>query len=327
MNIVNRAQALDLLKNQEVVALPTETVYGLAARCDSEKALKKIFSTKKRPFFDPLILHVKNIQQAQAYGVFDPVSEILAKEYWPGPLTLVLKKTEKVSSLVNNGGSTVALRSPNHPVFLELIDMVNVPLAAPSANMFGKTSPTEAQHVLKEFLNQVPVVDGGTCNKGIESTVIEVLNDKKIINILRPGTLTGDQIEKFLTKNNFQFEIEYATKNKAPGFLENHYQPSVPFLLIECESDDFQWNKFSKNLPPEINPKAVPLILPEDPSHAARKLYSELRAFSENNTPFYFVLSKQRQADGHWLGIWDRLKKACHILATQNQEEWNFSKK
>lgn len=327
MSLINSEEAVQRLNNKEVVALPTETVYGLAARSDSEAALGKIFSTKKRPFFDPLILHVKDLDQARCYGHFDPISEMLADHFWPGALTLVLKKTEKVSPLVNNGGETVALRCPQHPLFLEVLKKTEVPLAAPSANLFGKTSPTTAEHVIHEFNSKVPVLDGGPCDKGIESTVIEVNAEKNQVHILRAGLITEIEMGSFLKKNKWEVSFSYGTKDTAPGFLKNHYQPSVAFLLILPENSGADLNSLKKKLPPPFFPDAEALVLPDDPLLAARKLYSELRSFSEAKKPFYFIADPKWSSDSHWLGILDRLKKASHLIAWEKQGQWSLEKK
>lgn len=207
MATVDLSTAVQKLKANQVVALPTETVYGLAASIDSPEALKLIFSTKRRPFFDPLIVHVKNLEQALELAHWDPVSQFLAQTFWPGPLSLVLPKKSSVHDLISAGHSTVALRHPNHSLFCRVIEQCGHPLAAPSANGFGRISPTTAQHVNDEFANRVPVLDGGPCPQGIESTIIEVktppaksqLQGAPISVIMhRPGALPWLEIEKSL---------------------------------------------------------------------------------------------------------------------------------
>ncbi len=327
MSMIDIKEAIGKLNNEEVVALPTETVYGLAARSDSEKALGKIFSTKKRPFFDPLILHVKNLDQAEQYGHFDSISRSLAKQFWPGALTLVLKKTERVSSLVNNGGKTVALRSPQHPLFLEVLRATEVPLAAPSANLFGKTSPTRAEHVVKEFNSLVPVLDGGPCERGIESTVIEVRSEQKEIHILRAGLITEVEMGKFLKENNIEVNFSYPTKDNAPGFLKNHYQPSAPFLLVLKESKASSLKNLQQMLPSPFSLDSTEMSLPDDPLLAARKLYSELRSFSEAGKAFHLIADPLWNTEAHWRGLLDRLKKASHLLASEKNGVWTLEEK
>ena len=194
-------KAKNLLLAGEVVAIPTETVYGLAADISNEDAIRKVFSLKERPFFDPLIVHVASLKQAKALTTeWGPLTDFLARYFWPGPLTLILPKAESVNSLITSGLETLAIRFPNHPAAIQLITQVG-PLAAPSANKFGQTSPTEAHHVRKEFRSvDVFVVDGGPCEIGIESTVLEVGSNQDSVSILRPGRIgVIDRGTKFRT--------------------------------------------------------------------------------------------------------------------------------
>ncbi len=185
--------AIDILKNGGVVAMPTETVYGLAGDVEQETAIKKIFSTKERPFFDPLIVHISSIEQAKKLTTqWDETCEKLAESFWPGPLTLILPKSDLVNPLITSGLNSVGLRWPNHALAMELISNFNLGLAAPSANKFKKTSPTSKEHVEAEFGNNVFVLDGGKCEVGIESTVAGVFKDR--IEIYRPGMISLEDI-------------------------------------------------------------------------------------------------------------------------------------
>ena len=323
MSIVSPQEAIKQLNNDDVVALPTETVYGLAGKVNSEESLKKIFQTKNRPLFDPLIVHVKNIQQAKEFGELDQTSEALAKNYWPGPLTLVVNKTDKVSDLITNGGDTVALRSPNHPLFLEVLNNIDSPLAAPSANMFGKTSPTEAQHVINEFDDKVSVVDGGTCKRGIESTVIKVNTLNKVIEILRPGMIDKLELESFIAKNNLSYIVEYKQSPVAPGHLEHHYQPEVPLCLVTNSLDEDGLKEIKEVLGENI----TEWNLPNDPSVAARNLYKDLRRFSQLKIPIYIELQQTWAKDSRWKGILDRLSKASHLSASKQNNAWTIIQK
>ncbi|NQZ19835.1 MAG: threonylcarbamoyl-AMP synthase, partial [Bdellovibrionales bacterium] len=223
--------AIQKLNEGDVVALPTETVYGLAGLIDNESAIKKIFSTKERPFFDPLIVHVKDQQSSEDLAQWDSVSKILANEFWPGPLSLVLNKSNKVSELITSGGPTVALRCPSHPLSQEVLKELPCAFAAPSANRFGRTSPTTAQHVIIEFEDQVSVVDGGESDKGIESTIIQVNDTESTVLILRPGMITSDDLQSCLDKHNLSFKVIQRQQNNVPGHLKNHYQPQVSLVL------------------------------------------------------------------------------------------------
>jgi L-threonylcarbamoyladenylate synthase len=222
--------AKNLLENDEVVAIPTETVYGLAGNIFSEKAIKKIFETKKRPFFNPLIVHVHSLACLETICSEIPLkAKLLANNFWPGPLTLVLKKQNSISDLVTGGKDTVAVRIPNHFLTLELLSKLDFPLAAPSANPFGSISPTSAEHVANYFSNTLPLVlDGGNCENGIESTIIGFENEDPIL--YRLGAISREEIESvigpILLKNNNQNAPE------APGMLTRHYAPLTKTILV-----------------------------------------------------------------------------------------------
>lgn len=306
--MISSKSAIDILNQNQVVALPTETVYGLAARIDSESALRLIFSTKERPFFDPLIVHVSSIEMAKNYvNEWPEIAQILAEKFWPGPLTMVLPKNEKVNPLITSGLESVGLRFPRHPAILEIIESLQVPLAAPSANLFGKTSPTEAAHVIKEFQGKVPVLDGGPCEVGLESTVIGVIEDK--IVIYRPGRISAKDIEKALEDNNLQIKIESAPSQSAPGQLENHYMPEVP-LVLAGQRKGLE-NFLEANLKLRID-ECAELEINESAEIFARKLYSELRNLSQKSKAL-FVIKDEKLEDPLWEAIWDRLHKAASL--------------
>ncbi len=222
--------AKNLLENDEVVAIPTETVYGLAGNIFSEKAIKKIFETKQRPFFNPLIVHVHSIDSLAEVCTDIPLkAKLLANMFWPGPLTLVLKKRNSISDLVTGGKDTVAVRIPNHPLTLDLLSKLDFPLAAPSANPFGSISPTTAEHVANYFSNTLPLVlDGGNCENGIESTIIGFENEEPIL--YRLGAISREEIEivtgPILLKNKNEKAPE------APGMLTRHYAPLTKTILV-----------------------------------------------------------------------------------------------
>ncbi len=221
--------AIDTLNNNDVVAIPTETVYGLAGNAFSESALNKIFAVKKRPLFNPLIVHIKSIEQLESIAIEIPENAIkLAKYFWPGPLTLILKKNSAVSNLVTAGKPTVAVRVPNHPLTLSLLDSLQFPLAAPSANPFGSISPTSAKHDLNYFEKTIDVIlDGGDCENGVESTIIGFEDNEPIL--YRHGSISIEEIElkigkvKIHTNNN--------SNPNAPGMLSRHYSPSTSIYL------------------------------------------------------------------------------------------------
>lgn len=217
-----------LLKN-ELIAIPTETVYGLAGNAYNENAIKKIFILKKRPFYNPLIVHVKSATCIEDVAIEIPESALLlADKFWPGPLTLVLKKRPHISDLITAGKKTVAIRVPNHPVALGLLDTIDFPLAAPSANPFGSISPTNVEHVFNYFGNELNVIlDGGECEKGIESTIIGFENNQPVL--YRHGSISLEEIEKITGK--LRFTMNNDKSPKSPGMISRHYAPKTDTYL------------------------------------------------------------------------------------------------
>jgi L-threonylcarbamoyladenylate synthase len=232
MSIISKdiQKAVTLLTDEQLVAIPTETVYGLAGNIFSEKAIKSIFSTKKRPFFNPLIVHIPSIASLSDIVTHVPEkAKLLAAAFWPGSLTLVLKKSNKIPYLITAGKDTVAVRVPNHPVTLELLKQLPFPLAAPSANPFGSISPTKPTHVENYFKNDIQMVlDGGSCANGIESTIIGFENDEPII--YRLGALPVEDIEAIIGKVLVKNKKEESPD--APGMLARHYAPQTSTLLV-----------------------------------------------------------------------------------------------
>ena len=222
--------AKNLLENDEVVAIPTGTVYGLAGNIFSEKAIKKIFETKQRPFFNPLIVHVHSIDSlAEVCKEIPLKAKLLANDFWPGSLTLILKKQNSISDLVTGGKDTVAVRIPNHPLTLDLLSKLDFPLAAPSANPFGSISPTSAEHVANYFSNTLPLVlDGGNCENGIESTIIGFENEEPIL--YRLGAISREEIESVIGPILLKNKNENAPE--APGMLTRHYAPLTKTILV-----------------------------------------------------------------------------------------------
>lgn len=235
LHIDNRAvdNAVSLWRAGELVAIPTETVYGLAADASNSNAVAKIYAVKARPQFNPLIVHVADRAMAQRYARWTPVAERLADHFWPGPLTLVLtRKQSIISELVSAGGDTIALRMPSHPASLRLIEAFGGGIAAPSANRSGRISPTQAAHVMEELGQAILlIIDGGTCNVGLESTVIDASGDQAVI--LRPGTITRTQLEAVVPLADAPRAGGDALKS--PGLLVSHYAPQLPVRLNAME--------------------------------------------------------------------------------------------
>jgi len=241
-------EAVEILAKGQLVALPTETVYGLAADATDSDAVAKIFEAKERPSFDPLIVHVDGEEMLhQVAKIPSDIAETvqkLIKRYWPGPLTLILPKQENISDLVSSGLKTVAVRCPKNPIIRKVIQKLGRPLAAPSANRFGRISPTSASAVTKELDGRIPlIVDGGASTEGLESTIISFEKNpeegkKDIIQILRYGPITREELRDFGKVQKIKPIIDQNSP-QAPGQLASHYAPSTPLRLIE-NWEDFQ---------------------------------------------------------------------------------------
>lgn len=232
MKTTNLDSAKQALRANEIIAIPTETVYGLAGNAYSETAIEKIFALKKRPFYNPLIVHIKSAEFLTEVACDIPdIAKILAKKFWPGPLTIILKKQSHIPDLVTAGKETVAIRVPNHPLTLSLLEQLDFPLAAPSANPFGSISPTTAEHVANYFQNTLDIIlDGGECEKGLESTIIGFENDQPIL--FRHGAVSVEDIEKVIGKlliktNSSGIDVT------APGMLSRHYSPATNTYLTD----------------------------------------------------------------------------------------------
>jgi len=225
------SKAVKLLNNEDVVAIPTETVYGLAGNIYSEKAIHKIFEVKQRPLFNPLIAHVSSIEKAKAITRDFPVkAEMLAEAFWPGSLTILLNKNNAVPDLITAGKNTVAVRIPNHPVTLDLLEQLSFPLAAPSANPFGSISPTKARHVESYFGNVIPMIlEGGDCKNGIESTIIGFEQNEAVL--YRLGSISLEEISDVIGEVKIKNKQEIAPD--APGMLSRHYSPKTKMFLVD----------------------------------------------------------------------------------------------
>lgn len=303
--------AVQILKSSGVVGLPTETVYGLAANAFDEVAIKKIFSTKKRPFFDPLIVHISHLVQIKSVvREFADLPQFLAEKFWPGPLTMVLPKGPKISSTITSGLDSVGVRFPKHTMAQKIISSLGVPVAAPSANLFGKTSPTTAEHVRKEFGESVFVADGGACTVGLESTVVGFDENYQIVKIYRPGAITQEQIQKTLEDFNRKVYVTQEESKVAPGHLKHHYMPEIP--LVALENINFDAKQICEALKIPFA-EGASLELSSDAVLAARELYSNLRKASEQNKGFIYVIKNQNQSGELWTAIWDRLSKAATL--------------
>jgi L-threonylcarbamoyladenylate synthase len=222
---------IDLLRDGAVLGIPTETVYGLAGNALNEESVRKIFEVKGRPLLDPLIVHFSSIEEAEAHVEFNGRARVLAAQFWPGALTLVLPKKNTISDLVTAGLPSVAVRVPGHPIFRSLLERLDFPLAAPSANPFGYVSPTLAEHVAATLGDRIlAVLDGGACEHGVESTIVDLRNPNAPM-ILRPGPLSAEQ----LGMQSAEVELKQPSSKSAqpaPGMLTLHYSPNTPITLF-----------------------------------------------------------------------------------------------
>lgn len=311
------SKAVTILNNEELVAIPTETVYGLAGNIFSEKAIKSIFETKMRPFFNPLIVHIPSVELLPTIVSHVPEkAQLLADAFWPGPLTLVLPKQSSIPDLITAGKDTVAVRIPNHPVALELLNALDFPLAAPSANPFGSISPTTAQHVENYFINDIKMVlDGGACQRGIESTIIGFEGDEPII--YRLGSTSIEAIEAVVGPIQIKNKKEVAPD--APGMLERHYAPKTQTILVNNLSEAIQKHTdkrigvLAMSKPQEHEAITFQIVLSESTNlqEAASKLYDALHQLDKQDLDL--IIAERFPDFGLGTSINDRLQRATVI--------------
>jgi L-threonylcarbamoyladenylate synthase len=297
------AKAADLLRAGGLVAVPTETVYGLAARADSHEAVAAIYRAKGRPDFNPLIVHVTGVEQAAELARFDERAVRLAEHFWPGALTLVLPKREGVplAPAVTAGLSTVALRCPAHPAMQALLAVTGLPLAAPSANRSGGVSPTTAAHVARSLESKVDLIlDGGACEAGIESTIV-ALREHGGWQILRPGPVTEARLSAFL---GGEPETEKPAAIEAPGQLASHYAPGKPMRLDAPQAMPDEFHIGFGEVPGEFG-----LSPSGDLAEAAARLYAGLHAAADSAKPRIAVAPIPETDMG--AAINDRLRRAA----------------
>ena len=302
------------LRRGELVAVPTETVYGLAAHALDVRACRAIFKAKGRPAHDPLIVHVLDLAAAEQLAVFNPAARRIARRFWPGPLTLVLPKKSCVPGIVTSGGATVAVRAPAHPLARRLLQLAKIPLAAPSANLFGYLSPTEAGHVTDGLGRRIQhVLDGGACPVGVESTILDLTNPAKP-RILRPGAVSATTLAKFLGRPVGHAPQKTGTgRLRAPGMLARHYSPRTPLVLRS---------------PRGRRPDGVAMIFLRKPAgrterniywlsergalaEVARNLYRVLRTADQGGYRQIWVEPLPDAAGGLTVALKDRLKRAA----------------
>lgn len=311
-------EIVNALKAGKLVALPSETVYGLAAHALNEDAVLKIFKVKGRPFIDPLIVHVYSLEQVEQLAFVPKILEKLAERFWPGPLTVILHKKPIVPDVVTAGLNTVAIRMPKHPIFREILKESQLPLAAPSANPFGYLSPTEAKHVEKTLGDKVKyIIDGGPCPIGIESTILNLSNPEQP-EILRPGPITDRDIEDALGIRPVAISKPKSTHKEgqvAPGLLDSHYSPKTPLSLFQKDPPNKErcaviYLKRPQNEEKEKEVQRFWLSEDGDLDEIARNLFSLLERLDGQGYECLYV--EQPDNEGLGIAINDRLKRAAH---------------
>lgn len=309
-------QAASYLKQGQLVAIPTETVYGLAGNALDVKAVSSIFEIKNRPSFDPLILHVASLEQVNSFvSSFPEKLKRLAETFWPGPLTVLLPRNASVPDLVTSGLDRVAVRVPNHPLTLALLAQLDFPLAAPSANPFGYISPTQAAHVDAQLGAQIPyILDGGACAVGLESTIVGMEGEQVVI--YRLGGLDLSKIEAVVGPVTVQ--AHSSSNPSAPGQLASHYAPRKPFLVGELnelvprlmkEGKAFGILSFSTHFPTLPTDRQFVLSPSEDLQEAAQRLFMGMRLLDESDADL--ILAEYVPEIGLGRAINDRLKRAA----------------
>ena len=306
-------KAIVALKESKTVAIPTETVYGLAVNAFDEIAIKKVYQIKGRPLYNPLIVHIKSFEYLNLIAKDIPEMAIqLAKKFWPGPLTLLLNKTDLIPDIATAGNSTVAVRVPNHKVALELLTKIDFPLAAPSANPFGSISPTSAMHVESYFGPELLTLDGGECQRGVESTIIGFKNNQAVL--YRHGSIPLEEIVKIT--GNITFAINADKSPIAPGTLSKHYAPKTEIYLTNKVAELIKIfpNKkiglllFKQRI---SNPRiSFKVILSETGSldESARNLYSALHDLDTRGLDI--IIAEKFPDEGLGKTINDRLNRA-----------------
>ncbi|MDO8965961.1 L-threonylcarbamoyladenylate synthase [Algoriphagus sp.] len=305
-----------LLQKGKLVAIPTETVYGLAGNALDSEAVALIFETKNRPSFDPLILHTSSIERVEDFvASFPEKLKMLAENFWPGPLTLLLPRKPIVPDLVTSGLDRVAVRVPKHPLTLALLESLDFPLAAPSANPFGYISPTSPSHVAAQLGEKIPyILDGGVCEVGLESTIVGLEEDE--IAVYRLGGLEIAAIEKLV--GPVKIKDHSSSNPQAPGLLESHYAPRKPFILgdlrqliaenIEAKSN-FAVLSYSDYFPGILPGNQIALSPNKNLHEAAQNLFAAMRKLDEGNSAV--ILAELLPEVGLGRAINDRLRRAA----------------
>lgn len=322
-------EAVAILRAGGLVAFPSETVYGLGGDALNPAAVAAIFTAKNRPADNPLIVHVRDQEHALEL-VTDPFDRLskLAAAFWPGPLTVVLPRAAHVDKALSRGLPTLALRVPNHGVALRLIRASGLALAAPSANVSGRPSPTTGAHVLADLAGRIPLIlDGGPCEVGIESTVVDISSE--VVRVLRPGHIQAQAIAQVLGEQ--VAAAGTATLHRSPGTRYRHYRPQAAVWLVDDAVSPHEWASIQKQLNQapwrwgyagqrtiQDAEKTSQVHLPRDSDRFARHLYAVLRDFDDQGVALILVDAPARSAAN--TAVWDRLEKAADVLLKDSSE-------
>lgn len=323
----NIAKAAEILKNGGLVGIPTETVYGLAANALDGGAVAKIFAAKGRPADNPLIVHIADFTDIERFNLVREIPEtakLLAERFWPGPLTIIMKKSDVIPDEVSAGLDTVAIRFPSHPTARKIIKECTLPLAAPSANLSGSPSPTTALHVMSDLNGRIDaVVDGGMSDVGLESTVITLA--EKTPRVLRPGGITLEQLKSVLGEveldNAVLHQLEKGAKVSSPGMKYKHYAPKANVILLKCTDNEYidYVNSHSGESTAalccdedveSLNVECFSLGKRSDYSAQAHRLFDELRKIDEDES-ILTVYSRLPSIDGVGMAVYNRLIRAA----------------
>ena len=299
MKLVSIEEAVDYLQRDEVVAIPTETVYGLAANAFSETAVSRVFETKGRPSYNPLIVHIANYERlTDLVSSFPENAKKLADIFWPGPLTLLLTKKDSVSDQITAGKSTVAIRMPSHPIAQDLLKKLDFPLVAPSANRFKHISPTTPSHVFDSLGADLPIIDGGECKLGLESTIVG-FDDHGRPMIYRQGTISLESLQEVLPETYLLRQSSSIEESiVAPGMIKRHYAPNTPLRIvdsIEKHLEEFgNVKKIGVIYPAQTKPhqlaaQTIALSSEGDLNEMAEKLYAAFHHLDKQNLDYLII--------------------------------------
>lgn len=299
MKLVSIEEAVDFLKRDKVVAIPTETVYGLAANAFSETAVSQVFKTKGRPSYNPLIVHIADYERlTDLVSSFPENAKILADKFWPGPLTLLLPKRDSVSDQITAGKPTVAIRMPSHPIAQDLLKKLDFPLVAPSANRFKHISPTKPSHVFDSLGAEVPIIDGGECKLGLESTIVGFEDHGRPV-VYRQGTISLESLQEVFPETYLLHQRSNTEESiVAPGMIKRHYAPNTPLRIvdsIEKHLEEFgSENKIGVIYPTHKKPyqlaaQTIALSKGGDLNEIAEKLYAAFHQLDKQNLDYLVI--------------------------------------